>query len=124
MAHEVRIERVDPRPLAAISSTTTRPRLGTDIIRLLDIVWPALREQNVHTGHNVVVYHGNDGGTLRVDVGVEAFSDFADRGEVRRTSTPSGEVATTAHFGEYSDLGPAYAALERGAGRLDAARPG
>jgi effector-binding domain-containing protein len=113
MSYEVRIERVDPRPLAAIGTTTSHPRLGADIIRLLDMIWPVLREQKVRTGHNVVVYHGNDGGTLRVDVGVEAFSEFAGRGEMRRTFTPSGEVATTAHHGEYSDLGLAYAALER-----------
>jgi effector-binding domain-containing protein len=113
MSYEVRIERVDPRPLAAISTTTTHPRLGAEIVRLLDMIWPVLREQNVRTGHNVVVYQGTDGGTLRIDVGVEAFTEFAVRGEIRRTSTPSGEVATTAHHGEYSGLAPAYAALER-----------
>jgi effector-binding domain-containing protein len=113
MSYEVRIERVDPRPLAAIGTTTTHQRLGADILRLLDMIWPVLRERNVRTGHNVVVYHGSDGGTLRIDVGVETFSDFAGRGEIRRTSTPSGEVATTAHHGEYSDLALAYAALER-----------
>jgi effector-binding domain-containing protein len=113
MSYEVRIERVYPRPLAAIGTTTTHQRLGADIVRLLDMIWPVLREQNVRTGHNVVVYHGSNGGTLRVDVGVEAFSEFAGRGEIRRTSTPAGEVATTAHLGEYSDLALAYAALER-----------
>ncbi|HEY2702730.1 MAG TPA: GyrI-like domain-containing protein [Candidatus Dormibacteraeota bacterium] len=111
--NEVRIERVGPRPLAAIRATTSRRRLGTDIVRLLDIIWPVLRELKVRTGHNVVVYQGNQGGTLLVDVGVEALSEFAARGEIRATSTPSGEVATTAYHGEYSDLAPAYAALER-----------
>ncbi len=111
--NQVRIERVDPRPLAAIRATTTRGRLGTDILRLLDIIWPVLREQRVRTGHNVVVYLGSEAGTLLVDVGVEALSEFAPRGEIRATSTPSGEVATTAHHGEYSALAPAYAALER-----------
>ncbi len=113
MVHEVRVERVEPRPLGAIRATTTRQRLGADIIRLLDMVWPALREQDVRTGHNVVIYRGGGAGTLTVDVGVEAFTSFADRGEVRHCSTPAGEVATTAHFGEYSQMRPAYAALER-----------
>jgi effector-binding domain-containing protein len=113
MGYEVRIEHVAPRPLAAMSTTTTHRQLGADIVRLLDVIWPFLREQNVRTGHNVVVYHGSSGDTLRVDVGVETFSEFAGRGDIRRTSTPSGVVVTTAHHGEYSDLTLAYAALER-----------
>jgi hypothetical protein len=56
MSYEVRVERADPRPLAAIGTTTTHQRLGADIVRLLDMIWPVLREQNVRTGHNVVVY--------------------------------------------------------------------
>src|SRR6202790_2151241 len=44
--------------------------------------------------------------------GVEVFTDFADRGEVRHRSTPSGDTTATAHYGEYSDLA-AYAALEQ-----------
>jgi effector-binding domain-containing protein len=110
---DVRGEWASPRVLAAISATTTPQGLGADIVRLLDVVWPVLREQGVRTDHNVVVYRGGAGGTLTVDVGVETLTSFEDRGEVRHVLTPSGEVATTAHFGEYSDMGRAYAALER-----------
>jgi effector-binding domain-containing protein len=110
---DVRSEWASPRVLAAISSTTTRQGLGADIVRHLDVVWPVLREQGVRTDHNVVVYRGGASGTLTVDVGVEVLSSFEDRGKVRHVLTPSGEVATTAHFGEYSDMGLAYAALER-----------
>ncbi len=113
MAYDVRAERADPRPLAAIRATTTHQQLSTDIIRLLDKVWPVLREQQVRTGHNVVIYHGRSGQGLTVDVGVEALTDFDSRDEIRRTSTPSGDVATTAHYGEYSEMALAYAALEQ-----------
>ena len=113
VAYDVRAERADPRPLAAIRATTIPPQLGRDIIALLDLVWPVLREQGVRTGHNVVVYHGGTAQELTVDVGVEAFTDFGGRGEIRRTATPSGHVATVAHYGEYSEMAGAYAALER-----------
>src|SRR5262249_23972743 len=105
--------RTDPRPLAAIRAATPRPQPGQDIIALLNLVWPVLREQRVSTGHNVVIYHGGTARELTVDVGVEAFTDFVGRGEIRRTATPSGEVATVAHYGEYSEMAGAYAALER-----------
>jgi effector-binding domain-containing protein len=113
VAYDVRAERADPRTLAAIRATTTPQQLGRDIVALLDLVWPVLREQGVRTGHNVVVYHGGTAQELTVDVGVEAFTDFAGRGEIRRTATPSGEVATVAHYGEYSEMAGAYTALER-----------
>ena len=131
VAYDVRAERADPRSLAAIRATTTRQQLSRDIIALLDLVWPVLREQRVRTGHNVVVYHGGTARELTVDVGVETFTGFAGRSiepegrlrgapeasgqhrEIRRTATPSGEVATVAHYGEYSEMAGAYAALER-----------
>jgi effector-binding domain-containing protein len=41
------------------------------------------------------------------------LGDFEERGPVGRITTPAGEVATVAHFGEYSDMGGAYAALDQ-----------
>lgn len=111
--YEVRISRAGPRMLAAVRTATTRQRLGADIVRLLDMVWPVLREQGVPTGHNVVLYNAAEGGTLTVDAGVEVFDDFADRGQVRHICTPPGDVATAAHYGEYTAVRPAYAALEQ-----------
>jgi effector-binding domain-containing protein len=113
MAYEVHTEHVDPVPLAAIRAASPRDQLSATIYRLLDKVWPLLREQGVRTGHNVVIYHGGDAQTLDVEVGVQAFTDFTANDEVRRSFTPSGEVATTAHYGDYSEMAPAYAALER-----------
>lgn len=112
MAYLVSTETVAPRTLAAAGITTTHQQLGADIVQLLDQVWPVLREQGVRTGHNVVLYYGGPGGALRIDAGVEAFTDFTDHGQVRHVSTPSGEAATVAHCGEYSAIGPAYAAVE------------
>ena len=77
------------------------------------MVWPVLREQNVRTGHNVVVYYPGEGGMFTIAAGVEALTDFEDRGEVRHVSTPPGETAATEHYGEYSAMALAYEALER-----------
>ncbi len=41
------------------------------------------------------------------------FTDFENRGEVRRVPTPSGDVDATAHRGDYSDMAGAYEALEQ-----------
>ena len=113
MSYEVRIASEDPRPLAAVRATTTQPRLGADIVRLLDLVWPVLREQGVRTDHNIVVYREARAGVLTVDVGVEVLSDFTPSSQVQPAATPAGEAVTTAHYGEYTELAGAYAALER-----------
>jgi effector-binding domain-containing protein len=113
VSYDVRTEQAGPRALAAVHATTNRERLVPDMMRGLDMVWPLLRGQGVRTGHNVVVYYAGAGDALDIDAGVEVFTDFADEGEVRHVSTPSGEVATATHFGEYSDLDGAYDALER-----------
>ena len=111
MGHEVRTERAEPRTLAAIHTETPQAQLGSEISRLLDRVWTAVRAQGVQTGHNVFVYWANDDGLLSVDIGVELFSDFDDRDDVRTVATPGGEVATVAHFGDYGAMAPAYVAL-------------
>jgi effector-binding domain-containing protein len=111
--YEVRHEQDVPRVLAAVRAVSTPRRLGADIIALLDQVWPLLRAQGVRTGHNVVIYHPGEAGSFPIDAGVEVFGEFTAGGEVRRVSTPVGEVATTAHFGEYSEMAGAYTALER-----------
>ena len=88
----------------------SRAELGRTILKLLDTVWPVLRSQHVKTGHNVVVYFG---GLAHIEAGVEVFGDFDDTADVRHSQTPAGPAVTTAHWGEYSEMAGAYAALER-----------
>jgi effector-binding domain-containing protein len=111
--YQVRTELTVARTLAAVRAVTTPQGLSADIIRLLDQVWPLLREQGARTGHNVVIYRPGAGGELIIDAGVEVSGGFTASGEVRPVDTPAGEVATTAHYGDYSGLSAAYAALEQ-----------
>jgi effector-binding domain-containing protein len=114
VAYAVCNEHADARPLAAIRARTSQARLGSEIVRLLDLVWPVLRDQDeAQPGQNVVVYYESTGGMLTIDVGVEVLGRLVPRGDVRLTATPAGEVATAAHVGEYSDMAGAYRALEQ-----------
>jgi effector-binding domain-containing protein len=111
--YEVHVEQASPRVLAAVRAVTTPQQLSTDIIKLLDQVWPLLREQGARTGHNVVIYHPGEGGEFAIEAGVEVFGDFEERGAVQRITTPAGEAAVVAHYGDYSAMGGAYAALDQ-----------
>lgn len=113
MPHDVHVEQASPRVLAAVRAVTTPQRLSTDLIQSLDQVWPLLREQGARTGHNVVIYYPGEGGEFTIEAGVEVFDGFEERGAVRRVTTPVGEAAVAAHYGEYSDMGGAYAALDQ-----------
>jgi predicted transcriptional regulator YdeE len=112
VSYQVRTELTQPRALAAVRAVTTRQRLGTDIIALLDQVWPVLREQGARTGHNVVIYRPG-AGELVIDAGVEVPDGFTAGGALRRVDTPAGEAAAVTHYGDYADLAGAYAALEQ-----------
>jgi len=108
MEYEVTLEDVVPRQLAAVRGGASRADLGPTILKLLDRVWPVVRSQHVKTGHNVVMYFG---GIEHIEAGVEVFGEFVDAGDVRHSQTPAGPAVTTAHWGEYSEMAGAYAAL-------------
>ena len=110
MEYEITVVEAQPRRIAAMSGATSRAELPRTILTLLDTVWPVLRGQHVKTGHNVVVYFG---GLAHIEAGVEVFGDFVDAGGVRHSQTPAGPAATTAHWGDYSEMAGAYAALQR-----------
>jgi effector-binding domain-containing protein len=117
VAPEIRLEHVEATPLAAVRKTSSRGSLGRDIVAALDIVWPVLRAQGVATGRNVVVYHGS---VEDIEIGVEVKGNFEEAGEVKRSRTPEGDAAAVTHWGDYSAMQPAYAALDRwcqGSGR-------
>jgi hypothetical protein len=113
----VRVEIAEPRDLAALRRSSVPGRIGAEIIRALDVIWPELRRQAVPTGHNVVLYHG---GPHAMDVGVEVPHGFTPAGELKAVRTPAGEVAAAGHFGDYSELSAAYKSLE--SWRLNAGR--
>ena len=112
MTYEVTLGRAGARPFASVRETVPRRNLGSEIRRLLDIVWPQIRGQHVSFRHNVIVYRGGDADSLDVEAGVETLSAFAASGNVRPSLTPAGEAVTAAHYGDYAQLGGAYAALE------------
>src|SRR6266513_3347816 len=110
MEYAIRVEDALPRQLAAMRGATSRAELPRTILKLLDTVWPVLRGQNVKTGHNVVLYFG---GLAHIEAGVVELGDFVDVGDVHHSQTPAGPAVTTAHWGEYSEMSGAYAALQQ-----------
>jgi effector-binding domain-containing protein len=72
------------------------------------IVWNVVRAQKARGGRHVAVYLD---GSIRLEVGVELDGPFTEQGDVVRSATPGGVVATVTHFGPYGTLGEAHAAI-------------
>jgi effector-binding domain-containing protein len=108
MTHPVRLEHVSSIPLAVIRRQVKSADLSRVVPEGCGIVWDAVRAQNARGGRHVAVYLD---GSIRLEVGVEVDGSFSEQGEVVKSATPSGVVATVTHFGPYHTLGGAHAAI-------------
>ena len=117
MGVEVSVNVVTPRRLAAVRRRVAIGAIASAWRPALDQVWAFLRSHpGLHTGgHNIFLYHhpARRDELMDVDFGVEVKQSFLASGEVRETSTPSGEAAIAVHRGGYDQLGRAHDAIHQ-----------
>jgi effector-binding domain-containing protein len=109
-SYVVQLQRLDSIPLAVIRRQAKASDLARVVPECCGLVWNVVREQQVRAGRHVAVYWD---GSITLEVGVELYGPFAEQGEVVRSATPSGMVASTAYFGPYGGLGGAHDAVRR-----------
>jgi effector-binding domain-containing protein len=110
MSYEVRLERLDSIPLAVVRRQARAAELSRVVPECCGLVWNVVRAQQAKAGRNVALYWD---GSIRLEVGVELFGPFVEDGEVVRSATPAGAVASATHFGPYGGLGAAHEAIRR-----------
>ena len=108
--HSIRLQRLDPVPVAVVRRLASRANLSRLVPEGCGIVWNVLRGQGLRGGRHVAIYWD---GTIRLEVGVEMREPFVETGEVVRSLTPGGLVASVTHLGPYSGLGSAHDAVQR-----------
>ena len=104
----VQLQQLPPTPVAVIRRTVPQADLPRVVPEGCGLVWNALKAQHVRAGRNVAIYWD---GAIRLEVGVELLGPFKEAGDVVRSATPGGAVASVAHFGPYGGLGVAHAAI-------------
>jgi effector-binding domain-containing protein len=109
-SYAVRAQRLDSVPLAVIRRQVRPADLSRVIPECCGLVWDAVRAQGAPAGRHVALYWDFES-TIRLEVGVELLGAFADDGEIVRSATPSGMVASATHFGPYSGLRAAHDAV-------------
>ena len=110
--YEISVREESQHLLATARKRTTFKRISREIGRLLEPVWAFIRANpGLRTdGHNVAIYW-DEAGEGSIEVGVQVVRAFEATDAVVNSATPGGLVATTAHFGPYSELGPAHQAV-------------
>src|SRR5690348_8702594 len=96
-----------PRLIAAVHARVPVGTVSSSFRRYLDQVYAAARAGAVHLdGQNVFVYHAVTNRPTELDVafGVGVTAPFATVDAVEPTELPTGEVATTTHWGSYAKL--------------------
>ena len=106
----VQLRQVPGTALAVIRRQVKQSDLSRVVPESCGLVWGLLDAQGVRGGRHVAVYWD---GSIRLEVGVELPGDFVERDGVVRSATPSGTVASAAHFGPYAELGAAHDAVRQ-----------
>ena len=109
-SYAVQLQRLESVPLACRRMTASASDLARVVPECCGLVWDAVRAQRAQAGRHVAIYWD---GSIRLEVGVELFGPFAEHGEVVRSATPAGAVASATHFGPYCGLGAAHDAVRR-----------
>jgi DNA gyrase inhibitor GyrI len=112
MNYTVRIEQFPSKPLAVVRRQAPKQQLSKVVPEACGTVWNVVRAQKIKgAGRHVAVYWDN---VYNLEIGVELETPLAaSHGEVMPSSLPSGEVATTTHFGPYQRLGEAHEAIHK-----------
>jgi len=107
--YDVAIQNESPRSIAVLRFRATHAQLSQAIPKACGDVWNFIRANNIPgAGRHVAIYYD---GVINVECGVEINGPFPSDGNVLASHTPSGLVATTAHFGPYDQLGDAHRAI-------------
>lgn len=112
--YSVAVTNSSPRKLAVVSARLPVKRVPAMFATYLDQVYAAGKAGHVQLdGQNVFVYRDvpDTPGEVDADFGVGATSPFTEIDSVRMMSLPTGEIASTTHWGAYSRLGVAHSAV-------------
>jgi effector-binding domain-containing protein len=109
MDYDVRLEQHSGRPLAVVRRCAQLQDLSKVVPTACGTVWNVVRTQQIAgAGRHVAVYLDDQ---INLEVGVELDAPFGGYGEVVDSSTPSGLVAVTTHYGPYGLLHEAHKAI-------------
>jgi effector-binding domain-containing protein len=111
MPQQIEDARLEPGLTAVIRDRVPQADLKRFVPAACGEVWSFVRGAGLpNPGRHLAVYLDAKGS---IEVGVEVSAPFTGNERVVCSSTPSGLVATTTHFGPYGSLGEAHRAIQK-----------
>lgn len=111
--YAVKVQRAKPRSIAVVRVRLPIRDVPRQFVNYLNQVYAAAKAGLISLdGQNIFVYSGDADGEADVEFGVGATQPFDHSGAVVHSATPSGEVATTTHWGDYAQLGAAHDSIK------------
>jgi effector-binding domain-containing protein len=110
MSYTIENRRVEPQLIAVVHQRARQAELKTVVPQACGDSWNLLKKAGIKGGRNIAVYLD---GEMNLEIGQEVFAPFQSTSELFCSSTPGGEVVTTAHIGPYDRLGEAHQALQQ-----------
>ena len=107
--YAIQLQQLPSIPLAVIRRRVSASDLSRVVPECCGLVWNVVRSQGTKGGRHVAIYWD---GTIRLEVGVELQGPFVEQGDVVRSATPGGTVASVTHLGPYGGLGAAHRAVQ------------
>jgi effector-binding domain-containing protein len=109
-SYAVEVRQLESVPLAVVRRQARQQDLSSLVPECCGLVWQVVKAQQTKAGRHVAIYRDD---SIRLEVGVELQGLFVDDGEVVRSETPAGAVASATHFGPYRGLGGAHDAIHQ-----------
>jgi effector-binding domain-containing protein len=111
MQYDVEVKRVEPQTVAVVRRRASQGQLAQVVPQACGEVWQFIRSAGIpNPGCHVAIYLDCE---INLEVGAIVPGPFEPGATVVCSSTPSGLVATAAHFGPYDRLGEANEAIAR-----------
>jgi effector-binding domain-containing protein len=111
MRYQIELARSEAIHTAVIGGRVRPRELAQFVPAACGEVWSFVRSANLpRPGRHLALYLDDQGS---VEVGVEVSEPFVGNDRVHCSKLPGGRVVTTVHFGPYSRLRDAHAAIHR-----------
>jgi hypothetical protein len=110
MTYTIVNRRIEPQLIAAVHRRARLDELKKVVPEACGDSWNLVKKLGLKGGRNVAVYLD---GEINMEIGQEVAAPFPSTGELSCSSTPGGEIATTAHIGPYDQLGKAHEAIRQ-----------
>ena len=114
MPHEVQVVQLPPGRIAAMREMIPMAKMPERFGALFPAAHQHLSEQGAaELGHVVAVYHDMTEDAADVSAGIEVSRDFDPQSPLETLDLPACEAAVVQHYGPYTDLPAAHAAVQQ-----------